>query len=280
MAKAHVLVVPMPCQGHVTPLMELSHRLVDHGLEVTFVNTEVDHAMVVAALRASGGEAALCGGIRLASIPDGLAGDEDRKDIVKLVDAYTRHMPGHLECLIAELEAAGRPRVKCLVGDVNMGWSFEVARKFGIRVVSFWPAATACFAFMLKIPELIEDGLIDDKAEGPGAPRRGVLRVALRVESTMEGVRNGVPFLCWPYFADQFLDRNYITDVWRTGLAVSPGAGGVVTREELRSKVERVAGDGEIRERARLFRDAARRGVGEGGASYENFRKFVDLLRE
>jgi len=168
MAKAHVLVLPMPCQGHVTPLMELSHRLVDHGIEVTFVNTEVDHAMVVTALRASGGEAALGGGIRLASIPDGLAGDEDRKDLNKLIDAYTRHMPGHLERLIADLEAAGRPRVKWLVGDVNMGWSFEVARKFGIRVVSFWPAATACLAIMLKIPELIEDGLIDDK----GLPRR------------------------------------------------------------------------------------------------------------
>ena len=97
--------------------------------------------------------------------------------------------------------------------------------------------------------------------------------------STMEGVRNGVPFLCWPYFADQLVDRNYITDVWRTGLAVSPDAGWVVTKEELRSKVEQVVGDSEIRDRARLFRDAARRSIGEGGASYENLQKFVDLLR-
>ena len=61
----------------------------------------------------------------------------------------------------------------------------------------------------------------------------------------MEGVRNGVPFLCWPYFADQFMDRSYITDVWRTGLAVSPNTDGIVTKEELRSKVEQVLGDGE-----------------------------------
>jgi len=98
--------------------------------------------------------------------------------------------------------------------------------------------------------------------------------------STMEGMRNAVPFLCWPYYADQFLNRNYITDVWRTGLAVSPDAGGVVTKEELRSKVEQVVRDGEIRERARLFWDAARWSISEGGASYENFQKFVDLLSE
>ncbi|CAN6315210.1 unnamed protein product [Urochloa humidicola] len=462
MAKAHVLVLPMPCQGHVTPLMELSHRLVDHGFEVTFVNTEVDHELVVAALKAAaGGEAAALlggGGIHLASIPDGLAGDEDRKDLNKLIDAYTRHMPGHLERLIADLEAAGRPKVKWLVGDVNMGWSFEVAKKFGIRVVSFWPAATACLAFMLKIPKLIEDGIIDDKglprrqetfqlapgmpplhtsllswnnsgppegqhiifdlvtrntklndlaemtvansfheaeagafklfpnilpigplfadqefkkpvghflpedercvkwldaqpdgsvvyvafgsmaifdprqfeelAEGleltgrpflwvvrpdftPGLNKEWLAEFSQRVagrgmivswcsqqqvlahravacfvshcgwNSTMEGVRNGVSFLCWPYFCDQYLNRSYVTNVWRTGLAVSPDADGIVTKEELRSKEEQVVGgDAEVKERAQLFKDAARRCVSEGGSSYENFKKLVNLLNE
>ncbi|RLM69675.1 putative glucosyl transferase [Panicum miliaceum] len=95
MAKAHVLVLPFPAQGQVTPLMELSHRLVDHGFKVTFIVTEVDQALVVA--------------------------------------------------------------------DVNMGWSFEVARKFGIRAVSVWSAAMAALDLNLKIPKLIEDGLIDDK---------------------------------------------------------------------------------------------------------------------
>ncbi|KAL6894114.1 hypothetical protein ACP4OV_008212 [Aristida adscensionis] len=460
MAKGHVLVLPMPCQGHVTPLMELSHRLVDHGFEVTFVNTEVDHALVVAALGGAGGAAAAAlerGGIHLAAIPDGLADDEDRKDLNKLIDAYSRHMPGYLERLIAGMEAAGRPRVKWLVGDVNMGWSFEVAKRRGIRVASFWPASLACLAIMLKIPKLIDQGLINDKGlperqetfqlapgmpplhtaqlswNNAGAPEGqhiifdlvtrnnrlnglaemvvcnsfheaeagafklfpGVLpvgplfadadfrkpvghflpeddrcgkwldaqadasvvyvafgsmaifdprqfeelaegleltgrpflwvvrpdftpglsqpwlaefrrRVAGRGlivswcsqqqvlahravacfvshcgwNSTMEGVRNGVPFVCWPYFCDQFLDRSYICNVWRTGLAVAPAADGVVTREELRSKVEKVVADDEIRERALLFKDAARRCVSEGGSSHENFTKLVNLLSE
>ena len=96
----------------------------------------------------------------------------------------------------------------------------------------------------------------------------------------MEGARNGVPFLCWPYFCDQHLNRSYITNVWRTGLAVSPDVDGIVTKEELRSKVEQVIGDAGIKERARLFADVARQSISEGGSSYENFKRFVNLLSE
>ncbi|KAM0929479.1 hypothetical protein ACQ4PT_001553 [Festuca glaucescens] len=455
MAKGHVMVLPMPCQGHVTPLMELSHRLVDQGFEVTFVNTEVDHALVVAALPPEG-DAALHG-IHLASIPDGLADDEDRKDLNKLIDAYSRHMPGYLEALIREIEVAGRPKVKWLVGDVNMGWSFVVAKKLGIRVASFWPASAACLAIMLKIPKLIEDGVLNDKgwpeweetlqlapgmpplhtsllswnnagapegqhiifdlvcrnnklndlaeivvcnsfqeaeagafklfpsilpigplfadskfqkpvgnflredqrclkwldarpdgsvvyvafgsmaifdprqfqelAEGlelTGRPFLWVVRpdftaglskawlddfrqrvagtgmivswcsqqqvlahraVACFVShcgwnSTLEASRNGVPVLCWPYFCDQFLDRSYITDVWRTGLAVSPSEDGVVAKEEVRSKVEKLISDAGFRKRAGWLKDTASECVGDGGPSYSNFTRFVDLLSE
>ncbi|KAK1643947.1 hypothetical protein QYE76_061752 [Lolium multiflorum] len=455
MANGHVMVLPMPCQGHVTPLMELSHRLVDHGFEVTFVNTEVDHALVVAALPPEG-DAALHG-IHLASIPDGLADDEDRKDLNKLIDAYSRHMPGYLEALVREIEAAGRPKVKWLVGDVNMGWSFVVAKKLGIRVASFWPASAACLAIMLKIPKLIEDGVLNDKGWpereetlqlGPGMPplhtsllswnnsgapegqhiifdlvcrnnklndlaeivvcnsfqeaeagafklfpnilpigplfadskfqkpvgsflredqrclkwldarpdgsvvyvafgsmaifdprqfqelaegleltgrpflwvvrpdftaglskewlddfRQRVAGAGMIVSwcsqqqvlahravacfvshcgwnSTLEASRNGVPVLCWPYFCDQFLDRSYITDVWRTGLAVSPGEDGVVAKEEVRSKVEKIISDPGFRKRAGWLKDAASECVGDGGSSYNNFTRFVDLLSE
>ncbi|KAL6637882.1 hypothetical protein ACP70R_025454 [Stipagrostis hirtigluma subsp. patula] len=456
MAKAHVLVLPLPAQGHVTPLMELSHRLADHGFEVTFVNTEFLHSQVVGALHPAGGAAAL-GGIHLASIPDGLADGEDRKDVSNLFGAMSRHMPGHLERLIADMEAAGRPRVKWLVGDVNMGWSFEVAKRLGIRVASFWPASLACFAIIDRIPKLIEQGLINEKGWpereetlqlAPGVPplhtsllpwniagapegqpaifraitrnnklndlaevvvcnsfheaeagafklfpdilpigplfadpefrkpvghflpedercvkwldaqpdgsvvyvafgsmaifdRRQFEELAEGLEltgrpflwvvrpdftaglskawlhkfqqrvagkgmivswcsqqqvlahravacfvshcgwnSTMEGTRNGVPFLCWPYFCDQYLDRSYITNVWRTGLAVTPGLDGIVTKEELRSKVEQVVNDVEIKERARVFMDVAHRSVNGGGSSYENFTKFVNKLSE
>jgi UDP:flavonoid glycosyltransferase YjiC (YdhE family) len=98
--------------------------------------------------------------------------------------------------------------------------------------------------------------------------------------STTEGVRNGVPILCWPYFADQFANRSYICDIWMTGLAVTRGEDGVVTKEELISKLELVINDDGIAERVRMLRDAARRSLSKGGSSYENFLKFVSLLAE
>jgi UDP:flavonoid glycosyltransferase YjiC (YdhE family) len=98
--------------------------------------------------------------------------------------------------------------------------------------------------------------------------------------STLEAVRNGVPVLCWPYFCDQFLDRSYVTDVWRTGLAVAPGEDGVVAKEEVRGKVDKVIGDAGFRKRAGWLKDAAAECVGEDGSSYKNFTRFVELLSE
>ncbi|CAL4919152.1 unnamed protein product [Urochloa decumbens] len=162
MAKAHVLVLPFPAQGHATPLMELSHRLVDHGFEITFVNTEAHHALAVSALQAAGGTSALAG-IHLASISDGVEDDNNRNYISKFVDAYTRNMPGNLERLVAGMEAAGRPKVKWLISDVFAWWSFDVAKRLGIRVASVWPASAACLAINLNIPKLTEEGLLNNK---------------------------------------------------------------------------------------------------------------------
>jgi UDP:flavonoid glycosyltransferase YjiC (YdhE family) len=98
--------------------------------------------------------------------------------------------------------------------------------------------------------------------------------------SAMEGVRNGVPFLCWPYFTDQFLNKSYICDMWGNGLAMAPATDGVVTKEEVSGKVTQVVGDDGIRERARALKDASCRCLADGGSSYQNFKRFVDLLKK
>ncbi|XP_062106522.1 UDP-glycosyltransferase 83A1-like [Humulus lupulus] len=97
--------------------------------------------------------------------------------------------------------------------------------------------------------------------------------------STVEGVSYGVPFLCWPYFADQFINQSYICDVWRTGLGFDRDKSGVITRDEIRIKVERVINDEEMKERALRFKEMAANIVDEGGSSNKNFRDFVEWVK-
>jgi hypothetical protein len=130
--------------------MQLSHRLVEHGIEVTFDNTEANHALVL-------------DGIHLVGVPDGLADGDDRKDIGKLADALSRHMPGYLEELVRRVEASEGTKISWLIADQGMGWAFEVAKKLGIRAPCFWSGSAAFLASLFRVPQLIQDGVIDEK---------------------------------------------------------------------------------------------------------------------
>ncbi|XP_051140852.1 UDP-glycosyltransferase 83A1-like [Andrographis paniculata] len=94
--------------------------------------------------------------------------------------------------------------------------------------------------------------------------------------STMEGVGNGVPFLCWPYFADQFLNATYIADCWGVGLAAVKDGSGGVGREEIKRKIERLMGDERYKVRALELQAMA----GEDGTSGKNLEEFVEWIKE
>lgn len=94
--------------------------------------------------------------------------------------------------------------------------------------------------------------------------------------STMEGVVNGVPFLCWPYFVDQFFNRMYVCTVLRVGLGLEHGEDGVVTGEEVKKKLEAVLGDEGIKARAVELKEAATWNVARAS---KNLDVFVEKLQ-
>ncbi|XP_065858829.1 UDP-glycosyltransferase 83A1-like [Euphorbia lathyris] len=98
--------------------------------------------------------------------------------------------------------------------------------------------------------------------------------------STMEGVANGVPFLCWPYFGDQPINESYICDVWKVGLNFNGDEFGVIKREEIKNKVEQVLGDERIKARAKEVKELVLKSVGECGYSAKIFSNFVEWLNE
>ncbi|KAH6802989.1 hypothetical protein C2S51_034435 [Perilla frutescens var. frutescens] len=98
--------------------------------------------------------------------------------------------------------------------------------------------------------------------------------------STLESVSNGVPMLCWPYYADQFINRSYICDIWRVGLQLGNDDGGIVTFDEIKEKIDGLLGDDELKERALKLKEMMGSSAREGGSSYQNLTNFITWIQE
>ncbi|GJR72562.1 UDP-glycosyltransferase 83A1-like protein [Tanacetum coccineum] len=90
-----------------------------------------------------------------------------------------------------------------------------------------------------------------------------------------EGVTNGLPFLCWPYFADQFYYETYICDTWKTGLGFKKDEAGIITRNEIKSKVEQFLSDKAFKTKALDIKEKVTTSVEKGGNSHNNLNNFI-----
>ncbi|GLT36246.1 hypothetical protein SLA2020_106380 [Shorea laevis] len=85
--------------------------------------------------------------------------------------------------------------------------------------------------------------------------------------STMEGLSNEVPFLCWPYFGDQFLNASYICDIWNVGLKLEKDESEIIRGEEIKSKVEKLRSDENFKARALELKEKTLNNIKEAGSS-------------
>ncbi|KAK8937878.1 UDP-glycosyltransferase 83A1 [Platanthera guangdongensis] len=201
MAAPHVLVFPFPATSHITCLLELSHRLLERGFKITFLNTEFNQRRLLATMPVEQAAAAatlrMADGIRLAVIPDGLSPDEDRNDIGRLTERMMKVMPGFMEDFLIRnvgSEAADdKERFTCVIADIGMGWALELADKAGLRSVAFFPAAAAVLVGILSIPKLIEDEVIDVE----GVPKSNEM-----FQLSPEMLPMDPTELCWNCFND------------------------------------------------------------------------------
>ncbi|WJX75297.1 hypothetical protein P8452_58843 [Trifolium repens] len=97
--------------------------------------------------------------------------------------------------------------------------------------------------------------------------------------STIEGLYCGVPFLCWPFAGDQFLNKSYICDVWRVGLELDKDENGLITKGEIRKKMNQLLGDEEIKERSLKLKELTLDNIVEGGQSSKNLQNFINWTK-
>ncbi|KAF5179793.1 Glycosyltransferase [Thalictrum thalictroides] len=166
----HILVVPLPAQGHIMPLMKFSHQLVDHGMKVTFVNIESNHKMMLSSLLLADKVEKEDSMIHLVSIPDGQI-----IDLETFINYISKPMSVHLEELIKKVNSSNDDKIDFVVTDPCIGGVLEVAEKLGINGASFWPASLGFLSLMFHFPKLVEAGDINENGKEIIKPRKYVL---------------------------------------------------------------------------------------------------------
>ncbi|KAK9037746.1 hypothetical protein V6N11_022648 [Hibiscus sabdariffa] len=92
--------------------------------------------------------------------------------------------------------------------------------------------------------------------------------------SILEVISEGVPLICWPFFADQQTNCRYACTTWGTAMEINPD----VKRDDVESLVrEMMEGDDgqRIRQKAMEWKKKAEAAVNNGGSSVTNFDRMI-----
>ncbi|XP_044487397.1 UDP-glycosyltransferase 83A1-like [Mangifera indica] len=186
-SRPHLLLIPYPAQGHVAPLLKLAAQISEHGIKITFVNTELIEAKILASGREKADEGSL---IRFVSVPDGLEGD-DRNNPIEMNESVFRVMPGHLKELIEKRNQSDDCEpITCVVADICLGWALEIAHQMGIPGAAFVPFGPPSLAISFQVKKLIDSGIIDANGNSMND------KLIILSEETLPWKNNEYPWSC------------------------------------------------------------------------------------
>ncbi|CAN6477290.1 unnamed protein product [Victoria cruziana] len=95
--------------------------------------------------------------------------------------------------------------------------------------------------------------------------------------STMEGLSKRVPMLCWPYILNQFQNQMYAIEVWKVGLSLTMDSDDLVSKEEIKGKLEAFSNYHGIKERVLELKKQGEKSVMKGGDSDRSILELISL---
>ncbi|TXG58720.1 hypothetical protein EZV62_016549 [Acer yangbiense] len=152
----HVMFLPLPAQGHIKPMMKLAELLNQAGSQVTFVNTDHNHDLLMSHTDLTSFHDR-SPNFLFRSIPDGLRPGKARslsncKELLDTLQAVAR--PAFRQLLIS---TSMRPT--CIIADGIMSFAaIDVAEELGIPVVTFRTFNASCTWTYFHLSKLVEAG--------------------------------------------------------------------------------------------------------------------------
>lgn len=151
----HVVILPIPAQGHLKPMLKLAELLSYASFRITFLSTEYIHSIDIHAFSRRFPK------FQFVTIPDGLPPDSPRP--VKSIPHYLFSLtaaakPAVVEVLFSLRSQSGWPPT-CIIADGIMSSAAVAAgEEFGIPVLAFRTYSACCTWTYFHLSNLVEGG--------------------------------------------------------------------------------------------------------------------------
>ncbi|XP_024540677.1 UDP-glycosyltransferase 84B1 [Selaginella moellendorffii] len=159
MSQVHILAMPFPGQGHISPMLNLVKHLISRSTSVvvTIVNIDSIHRKLHAATQTSPSPSPSFDQLRFVSIPFHWSIPHGfdaycMQNMVSFMEA-AESMNVELEKLLRELHPSSN--FCCLISDYFLPWTQRVADKFGIPRVALWCGCAAWSSLEFHIQDMV-----------------------------------------------------------------------------------------------------------------------------
>nr|U3U992.1 RecName: Full=7-deoxyloganetic acid glucosyltransferase; AltName: Full=UDP-glucose glucosyltransferase 8; Short=CrUGT8; AltName: Full=UDP-glycosyltransferase 709C2 [Catharanthus roseus]BAO01109.1 UDP-glucose iridoid glucosyltransferase [Catharanthus roseus] len=166
----HVLIFPLPIQGHVNSMLRLAELLCLAELDITFIVSEFSHSRLIKHTNVAS-RFARYPGFQFQPISDGLPDDHPRAgERVMDILPSTKNVTGPLfKQMMVEnkcFSSATRRPITCIIADGVLSFAGDFAQEKGIPLIYFRTVSACSFWACFCMPELIESGDIPIKGNG------------------------------------------------------------------------------------------------------------------
>ncbi|KAJ6765006.1 GLYCOSYLTRANSFERASE [Salix koriyanagi] len=279
----HFVLFPLIAQGHLIPMFDTARMLARHGVIVTIVTTQLNakRFAIPLARAAEAGLQIRAVEIQFSCQETGLPNEIENFDMLPSLGlGYELFMAANtLQEPVERLFEGLTPRPSCIISDMCLPYTSNVATKFGIPRISF--NGFSCFCTLclhnIQIYEALES--VSSESElfvVPGLPDHIEL-ASNHLPSAMIDVKD---FSALVSDAEMLSVGSQVTLKW----GEEEKFGVLVKKEQVKNAVNSVMNVGEEseerRRRARELGKMANKAVEEEGSSYLSMKLLIEDIRK